>query len=148
MSKSANDKNSTKPSLRMTACYGQLRFFYDNAWRWKCGLPELDKPENKPAITYEELKASEWSNEFEELMRNRLIMGALRYGRIGASSKPQYERTNSMIKRLNKYAETGNKEFLVDVANLCLLEFVECHHPKAHFDSIDDGEHVAVSNCP
>ena len=132
-------------SLRMTACDWQLRFFYDNAWRWKCGLPELYMPENKPAVTYEELKASEWNNEFEELMRNRLIMGALRYGRIGASGKPHYERTNSMIKRLNKYSETGNKEFLVDVANLCMLEFVECHHPKAHFGSIDDGEHVEIA---
>ena len=141
-----NSKKKITAQCSMTPCYKPLRFFYDNLWRWKCGLKELDKPEDKKVVTYEELKVSEWSKEFEELMRNRLIMGALRYGRIGASGKPKYERTNPMIKRLNKYAETGNKEFLVDVANLCLLEFVECSHPNEHFDSIDDGEHVAVSN--
>ena len=28
--------------------------------------------------------------------------------------------------------------------NLCALEFIECHHPKAHFHAVDDGEHVEV----
>ena len=116
--------------------------FANNLWRWKCGLPELEP--NNP-ISYEDLKKTEWSIDFEKLMRNRLIMGALRYGRIGAKNKPKYDRINSMIKRLMRYQETGNKEFLVDVANLCLLEFVECHHPKEHFISIDDGEHVKFS---
>jgi len=111
-----------------------------NLWRWKCGLPEID--ETTQPLNIEELKRTEWSVDFETLMRNRLIIGAFRYGRIGVKNKPKYDRVSSMISRLNKYKETWNKEFLVDVANLCLLEFVECNHPKAHFDSIDDGEHV------
>ena len=102
-------------------------------------MPELEL--GKP-ITLDELQQTEWSVDFEKLMRNRLVMGALRYGRIGAKGKPKYDRINSMIKRLIKYQEDGNKEFLVDVANLCLLEFVESNHPKQHFSSIDDGDHV------
>ena len=121
------------------------KFYLNNLWRWKCGLPELE-PGNPQPITFEELQQSEWSVDFEKLMRNRLIMGAMRYGRIGAKNKPKYDRINSMIKRLTKYQESGNKEFLVDVANLCLLEFVECNHLNEHFNSIDDGEHVAVLN--
>ena len=113
-----------------------------NLWKWKCGLPEDEKPKGDP-VQLEELKQTEWSVDFETLMRNRLIMGALRYGRIGAKNKPKYDRVSSMIKRLTKFQESGNKEFLVDVANLCLLEFVECNHPNQHFNSIDDGEHVA-----
>lgn len=93
--------------------------------------------------TYDQLAKSEWSSEFEQLMRHRLIMGALRYGRIHLPNKRTYNRVPSMVRRLKKYAESGNKEFLVDVANLCLLEFVECHHPKAHFHAIDNTtEHV------
>lgn len=88
------------------------------------------------------LKKSEWSEEFETLMRNRLIMGAIRYGKLGASNKPQYDRISSMILRLKNYQETRNTEFLVDVANLCLCEFVEGIHPNKHFNAIDDGEHV------
>lgn len=104
-------------------------------------------PENEEAnqvSSYEGLKESEWSEDFEKLMRSRLIIGALRYGKIGAANKPQYDRVNSMIKRLTKYQETGNKEFLVDVANICLLEFVECNHPNQHFHAIDDGEHTDI----
>ena len=117
--------------------------YLNNLWRWKCGLSETDNPQ-VPKINLDNLKNSEWSVDFETLMRNRLIMGAIRYGRIGEINKPKYDRIGSMIKRLDKYKVTGNKEFLVDVANLCLLEFVECHHPKAHFSSIDDGEHVLI----
>lgn len=116
-------------------------FYLRNLWRWKCGLPE-EEDIPKETINLEDLRKSEWSQEFEELMRNRLIMGALRYGKIGVPNKPKYDRVSSMNKRLNLYQETGNKEYLVDMANLCLLEFVECHHPNAHFNSIDDGEHV------
>jgi len=116
--------------------------FTRNAWEWKCGLMESDP---HSIVTLDELQKTEWSNEFELLMRNRLCMGALRYGRIGANGKPKYNRIDSIIKRMNKFRETGNKEYLVDAANLCLLEFVECDHPNAHFDAIDDGEHVSRS---
>jgi len=113
-----------------------------NLWRWKCGLPENEETNS---ATFDDLKETEWSKEFEAYMRNRLIMGAIRYGKIGAKNKPKYDRVESMIQRLNNYNSTGNKEFLIDVANLCLLEFVECNHPNQHFNSIDDGEHVRKS---
>lgn len=118
-----------------------LQLFFENAWRWKCGLAENDI---YTIPSYEELKETEWSKDFEQLMRNRLIMGAIRYGRIGVNGKPQYDRIPSMIKRLQRYSENGNKEFLVDVANLCLLEFVECNHPHQHFHAIDENEHVNI----
>lgn len=118
-----------------------------NAWRWKCGLPESDyrKAQKETISSFDELYKSEWSDEFERLMRNRLVMGALRYGKMAFTpeelkKKPQYLRVDSIIKRLRRYEETGNKEYLVDSSNLCLLEFVECHHPKAHFTSIDDDD--------
>lgn len=116
-----------------------MQLFLKNLWLWKCGLPEVEQ-RILPELT--ELKKSEWSSEFERYMRNRLVMGAIRYGCIGEANKPQYDRVSSIIKRMNKYDETGNKEILVDVANLCLLEFVECHHPLRHFHAIDENEHV------
>jgi hypothetical protein len=94
----------------------------------------------KPSL--DELWRTEWSAEFERLMRNRLIMGALRYGRMGAPDKPQYDRTGDIARRVEKFRATGNKELLVDIANLCMCEFVECDHPKAHFRATDDGEHT------
>ena len=113
--------------------------FIKNLWRWKCGLPETNTP--KP-VKIADLQKSEWNHYFEKLMRNRLILGALRYGRLLAPGKPKYDRVGAMINRLNQYRQTGNKEHLVDVANLSLLEFTECHHPRQHFSPIDDGPHV------
>lgn len=94
----------------------------------------------KPSL--ESLQKTEWSAEFEKLMRNRLIMGAIRYGLLRAPGKKKYNRTDSIRQRLDLFNETGNAEHLVDIANLCLLEFEEPNHPKFHFKSIDDGHHT------
>ena len=84
-----------------------------------------------------DLEKSEWSQEFETLMRNRLLMGALRYGLLGSKKKANYDRVGSIQKRIALYAQTGNTELLVDAANLCLLEFVDGSHPLKHFHAID-----------
>jgi len=59
---------------------------------------------------------------------------------MGASGKPQYDRTSDMIRRLELYRVDGNAEHLVDVANLAELEFVEGSHRGVL--PIDDGEHT------
>jgi hypothetical protein len=88
------------------------------------------------------LRLTEWSAEFEQLMRNRLLMGRFRYGAMGDPAKGGYDCISSAIKRLEEYKRTGNLELLVDSANLCLVEFVHTRHPEAHWESTDDGEHV------
>lgn len=87
---------------------------------------------------------SEWSKKFETLMRNRLVMGAMRYGPIHNGMKTDYDRVKGMRKRLDQYADTGNTECLVDVANLALLEFEEGAHPLKHFQQLD-GDHSCTS---
>ena len=98
-----------------------------------------------PKITPEQLDG-QWHAQFELLMRNRLKMGALRYGLnfCNAAGKPQYDRMQSAIKRLELYRETGNDELLVDVANLMMLEFGEGVHAKKHFEAVDGDGRIAV----
>ena len=88
------------------------------------------------------LKVSEWSDPFERYMHHRLMMGAFRYGLLHDPNKKQFNRLKSIEVRLQSYRDTGNDEFLVDIANLCMLEFEEGVHPNKHFASIDDGEHA------
>jgi dihydrofolate reductase len=118
------------------------KVFLQNLWRWKCGLPEVEQQRRLPPPSI--LMETEWSQEFEERMRNRLIMGALRYGCMKAKGKPSYDRMSSIIKRANKYKETGNQEHLVDIANLCMLEYEE-PSIAAHWAPSDDGEHVRAT---
>lgn len=88
------------------------------------------------------LRRTERCPAFERLRENRKIIGAMRYGRLGAEGKPKYDRVSCMIRRLEAYREDRNAEHLVDVANLAELEFVEGDHkgvvPK------DDGVHTTV----
>jgi len=91
------------------------------AWERSAGVCTCE--ERAPSL--EELRRTEWSPEFEALMRRRLIMGALRYGRLGELGKPQWRRVSNMIERLRYYERSRNTEALVDVANLALCEYVE-----------------------
>jgi len=113
--------------------------FAENAWRRMCGLSEKKK-ENMPSLG--ELKKTEWFPEFIKLMRNRMLMGAFRYGRMDRQDLRSYDLPAEAKKRINRYIETGNTENLVDAANMLGIEFKKGHHPNKHFESVDDGEHA------
>ena len=117
------------------------RYFLDQLWRWKCELPE-----ELPIIVppYEELRVTQMSQRFIKYMENRMVMGTLRYGKWQDNKKTgtKYNRIESVEKRLNLFKETGNLEYLVDSANLLMIEFEISDHPLAHFHATDDGIHV------
>lgn len=100
---------------------------------------------NKGLVDMANLERSEWSTEFEKLMRNRLIMGAMRYGKMDRPA-PNSDFVGGAIERLKIYQETGNTECLVDAANLSLMEFERGEHPNKHFKSVDDDIHVPKRN--
>ena len=88
--------------------------------------------------SFESLIETEWDSEFEHLMRNRMILGRFRYGPFKDPAKPQYDRIESIRKRLSLFVETGDTEMLVDCANLCMCEFCEGDHPHKHFGSTNE----------
>jgi hypothetical protein len=120
-----------------------IEHFLENLWRWKCDMPEIESRE-LPSLDI--LQKTEWSEEFERLMRNRLIMGSFRYGSMGHGShptgKPLYDRCASIKHRISEFEQTGNAEHLVDIANVALLIFEERTHPKFHFSAADDNPNV------
>ena len=76
---------------------------------------------------------------FRRLCLNRKILGAMRYGLMGEKDKPKWDRITDCIRRLQAYQNDSNLEHLVDVANLCELEFRE---GNGVLKSIDDSQHV------
>jgi hypothetical protein len=121
--------------------YGKMKRITDHI-RARLTSRIVTDPVGDKAEAKERLLASEWSSEFERLMRNRLLMGRYRYGRIDRTDNRNYARIASAVRRLSNYETTGNLEYLVDAANLCLMEFEHSEHPEKHFDAADDGEHV------
>ena len=96
-----------------------------------------------PAVGLTELYRARWSPTFERLMRNRLVMGFYRYGEPPFGPGATYDNVGSAISKLGKYLEDGNQENLVDVANLCLCEFLtRACRPDARWCPGDDGEHT------
>jgi hypothetical protein len=107
----------------------------------RASLEKKAFPPRKPSL--DELKQSEWVPQFEQYMRNRLIMGAIRYQPFAEKRQGHnYDLIGSIRARLDKYEQSGNQEHLVDCANLLMIEFDCPSHPDAHFEAIDDGTHV------
>ena len=95
------------------------------------------------------LRTEQWSMEFETLRRNRMIMGAFRYGLLAEQNgRPPYDNIGSLIERARAYQESGNLEHLTDIANLAMVEFAVGRHPKRHFRAMDDNYHASLTPNP
>lgn len=111
--------------------------FLNELWYDSINKPYEEK-KTKLLPPLDDLLTSEWSSEFEEKMRNRLVMGAFRYGRISDNVDNNYNWVDNAILRLEEYKETGNTENLIDIANYMMVEFMVGKHPKKHFYFKDD----------
>lgn len=110
----------------------ELRPFFDDLWN--------KKPKIKKDITT--IRKEEWSDLFEKLMRNRLVFGFFRYGSMFENVKSHKKaHIDSIKKRIDIYSETDNLEMLVDIANICLIEFVQ-NFKEENFIALDDKEHI------
>lgn len=83
----------------------------------------------------------EYSNEFDELRKNRMVVSYYKYGPIRKNyGEGLVDAIQSLEKRLMKYKETGNTEYLLDIANFAMIEFMFPQHPNAHFKQTDSDE--------
>lgn len=63
---------------------------------------------------------SEYSVQFLQGMVNRMAVSYHKYGKVSDAYPIHVDAIESLRKRLLKYKETGNTEWLMDVANFCL----------------------------
>ena len=107
----------------------------------------IDNPKDK--LVYRELYESQWSIGFQRKVedfhghfmpldmqmycRNRMTMGGLRYGVLSKQQNGNgFGNVHSAYKRLRRFEADGNAEWLCDVFNLAMIEFLVGQHPKAH----------------
>ena len=81
--------------------------------------------------------ATEYSERFWELMVNRMGMSYYKYGPLVDAFPDKVNALHSLLDRIRKYEQTGNTEWLVDVANFAMIEFMRPKHPEAHFEATD-----------
>lgn len=85
----------------------------------------------------ESCPSSEFSADFLQYMLNRMTVSYHKYGRVVDAYPDKVDAIKSLLVRLKKYEESGNTEWLVDVANFCMIEFMRPSHANAHFQATD-----------
>lgn len=85
----------------------------------------------------------EWSDDFWEKMKNRMLVSFHKYGPV-KDSEFTHKSISDAKKRIEKYEETGNTEWLVDAANFCMIEFMYPSHKDAHFRATDSHESPGI----
>lgn len=87
------------------------------------------------------LRQSEWVPEFIELMHNRLVQGAFRYGLMATQDFSKYDLPQAIRDRIALYDQDHNLEHLVDAGNICMITFLHGQRLGQVMKSIDDGIH-------
>jgi hypothetical protein len=98
-----------------------------------------DMAKTRGNLTPGEIAATEVSEPFMQGMIARMVMSFYKYGFV-AEGAPKIDLLDSLHKRLERYRETGNTEWLMDVANFAMIEFMFPKHPGAHFRGTDADE--------
>jgi hypothetical protein len=83
---------------------------------------------------------TEFSIPFLQGMVNRMGVSWAKYGAVADAYPHKINALDSLQMRLDKYRETGNTEWLIDVANFAMIEFLRPSHPRAHFAGTDSDE--------
>lgn len=90
----------------------------------------------KPITLAMGVPETEFDGEFAQMMANRMSVSFFKYGKV-ADAKGKVDEVSSLRMRLAKYEETGNPEWLVDVANFAMIEFM---HNRERFRGTDSHE--------
>lgn len=84
--------------------------------------------------------ASEFNETFVVGMRKRMAVSYHKYGLMADAARKRVDQIESLRIRLERYDETGNTEWLMDVANMAMIEFTHPLHPAAHYRPTDSDE--------
>lgn len=92
---------------------------------------------------FDKILSTEYSEHFDELRKKAMITSYYKYGPLKTNYSQGYIKCiESLEKRLKAYKETGNTEFLVDIANFAMIEFMNPQHTDAKYQPTDS------KDCP
>jgi hypothetical protein len=89
-------------------------------------------------MTSEEILKTEYSEEFDEIRKKAMVMGHYKYGSIKANRDAKAtDMIKSIEMRLEKYKNTHNTEYLADIANFAMIEFMYPSFEDGRFEYTD-----------
>lgn len=89
--------------------------------------------------------SKEYSAVFDDLRQNRVKTSFYKYGSAAENFGNGYVQAIPTLERcLEKYKETGNTEYLCDLANYAMFEFMYPQHLKAHFRATESEESAGI----
>lgn len=80
---------------------------------------------------------TEFSDAFVDGMKARMLVSFYKYGPIATAYPDVISAISSLRQRLEAYERTGNTEYLIDVANFAMIEFMLPSHERTHFKAED-----------
>lgn len=84
---------------------------------------------------------SEYSEKFDSIRKSMMVTSYYKYGPV-RKNHDEYmcmDAIANLKRRLEMYEETGNTEFLADVANFAMIEFMYPRRKGAYYKPTDSG---------
>ncbi len=110
-----------------------------STWHIYCYSMSKPKPAKFELLLSSDTE-SEVSHPFLQGMVNRMMVSFHKYGGVAMAYPKRVNAIDSLQQRVDKYADTGNTEFLIDVANFAMIEFMHPAHPHAFFEATDSDQ--------
>jgi hypothetical protein len=100
-------------------------------------------------MTADDILKTEYSEIFDIIRKARMATSFYKYGPLKLNYPTRCcDAVKTLEKYLQKYKDTGNTEFLADVANFAMIEFMYPQHPNSHFRATDSNESPGVVGAP
>lgn len=80
---------------------------------------------------------TEYDTQFFEHMVESMAVSYHKYGAIADAYPDKVDAMSSLRQRLWDYGKTGNMDYLIDIANFAMIEFMRPKHPDAHYEPGD-----------
>ena len=85
------------------------------------------------------MEQTEYSEKFDEIRKKMMLTSYFKFGAVKDNYKTigGLKAIPSLKAKLQEFEDTGNTEFLADVANFAMIEFMYPQHPNGHYRATD-----------
>ena len=95
--------------------------------------------------TREEILRRDFSEEFVVKMKNAIETSHYKYGWMSKTYPELAQAYKCIAERLEAYEKTHNTEYLIDIANFAMIEFLHPAFPDARYVPTDDNKSVGLA---